>query len=87
MICTSAYQHICILTNIYIHTVMPKMKTNSSAKKRFSLTGTGKITRKNAFKSHILTKMSTKRKRNLTNTSLVSDADMGNVKRMLAIGK
>ena len=66
---------------------MPKMKTNSSAKKRFKLTGTGKITRKNAFMSHILTKMSTKRKRNLTNTSLVSDADMGNVKRMLCLGK
>ena len=66
---------------------MPKMKTNSSAKKRFKLTGTGKIARKNAFKSHILTKMSTKRKRNLTRSTLVSDADMGNVKRMLAIGK
>ncbi len=66
---------------------MPKMKTNSSAKKRFKLTGTGKIARKNAFKSHILTKKSTKRKRNLTQTSLVSNADMGNVKRMLAIGK
>jgi large subunit ribosomal protein L35 len=66
---------------------MPKIKTNSSAKKRFSITGTGKITRKNAFKSHILTKKSTKRKRNLTQTSLVSDADMGNVKRMLGIGK
>ncbi|MGY3212747.1 50S ribosomal protein L35 [Mucilaginibacter sp. HD30] len=66
---------------------MPKMKTNSSAKKRFKLTGTGKIARKSAFKSHILTKMSTKRKRNLTHGTLVSDADMGNVKRMLAIGK
>ena len=66
---------------------MPEIKTNSSAKKRFSITGTGKITRKNAFKSHILTKKSTKRKRNLTQTSLVSDADMGNVKRMLGIGK
>ena len=66
---------------------MPKMKTNSSAKKRFKLTGTGKVKRKNAFMSHILTKMSTKRKRNLSNTSLVSDADMGNVKRMLCIGK
>ncbi len=66
---------------------MPKVKTNSSAKKRFKLTGTGKIARKNAFKSHILTKKSTKRKRNLTQTSLVSTADMGNVKRMLAIGK
>jgi large subunit ribosomal protein L35 len=66
---------------------MPKMKTNSSAKKRFKLTGTGKIARKNAFKSHILTKMSTKRKRNLSHTSLVSDGDLGNVRRMLCIGK
>ncbi|SMO46242.1 50S ribosomal protein L35 [Solitalea koreensis] len=66
---------------------MPKMKTNSSAKKRFSLTGTGKIKRKNAFKSHILTKKTTKQKRNLTTTSLVSEADMGNVKRMLCLGK
>ncbi|HXI01277.1 MAG TPA: 50S ribosomal protein L35 [Sphingobacteriaceae bacterium] len=66
---------------------MPKMKTNSSAKKRFKLTGTGKIARKNAYMSHILTKMSTKRKRNLSNTSLVSNADLGNVKRMLCIGK
>ena len=66
---------------------MPKMKTNSSAKKRFSLTGTGKIARKNAYKSHILTKMSTKRKRNLGHTSLVADGDLGNVKRMLCIGK
>ncbi|MDF2452482.1 MAG: rpmI [Bacteroidota bacterium] len=45
---------------------MPKMKTNSSAKKRFSVTGTGKIKRKHAFKSHILTKKSTKSKRALT---------------------
>ncbi len=66
---------------------MPKVKTNSSAKKRFSLTGTGKIKRKHAFKSHILTKKSTKRKRNLTASGLVSTADTGNVKRMLAIGK
>ena len=66
---------------------MPKMKTNSSAKKHFSLTGTGKIARKNAYKSHILTKMSNKRKRALGQTSMVSDADMGNVKRMLCIGK
>lgn len=66
---------------------MPKMKTTSSAKKRFKLTGTGKIARKNAFMSHILTKKSTKRKRNLRQTSLVADGDMGNVKRMLTIGK
>ncbi|QNL49129.1 50S ribosomal protein L35 [Olivibacter sp. SDN3] len=66
---------------------MPKVKTNSSAKKRFAITGTGKIKRKHAYKSHILTKKSTKRKRNLTQTGLVADGDMGNVKRMLAIGK
>ena len=66
---------------------MPKMKTNSSAKKRFKLTGTGKIARKHAYMSHILTKMSTKQKRNLSRTGFVSDADSGNVKRMLCIGK
>jgi large subunit ribosomal protein L35 len=64
---------------------MPKMKTNSGAKKRFSLTGTGKIKRKHAFKSHILTKKSTKRKRNLTYGGLVNKADLKNVKLMLAI--
>ena len=64
---------------------MPKMKTNSSAKKRFKLTGTGKIKRKQAFKSHILTKKETKQKRNLTKSSLVSKADTPNVKHMLTI--
>ncbi len=62
---------------------MPKVKTNSSAKKRFKITGTGKVKRKHAFKSHILTKKSTKRKRNLTNATLVNDADTKNVKFML----
>ena len=62
---------------------MPKMKTNSSAKKRFSFTGTGKIKRKHAYKSHILTKMSKKRKRNLTHIGLVDKADIGRVKKML----
>ena len=66
---------------------MPKMKTNSSAKKRFKLTGTGKIARKSAFKSHILTKKTTKQKRGLTGTAYVTDADRGNVKRMLCMGK
>ncbi len=66
---------------------MPKIKTNSSSKKRFSLTGTGKIKRKSAYKSHILTKKSTKQKRNLTGSTLVHVADMGNVQRMLGIGK
>ncbi len=66
---------------------MPKMKTLSSAKKRFKVTGTGKIARKNAYMSHILTKKSTKRKRELGQTSLVAEADMPNVKLMLTIGK
>jgi large subunit ribosomal protein L35 len=64
---------------------MPKMKTNSSAKKRFKLTGTGKIKRKHAYKSHILTKKDTKRKRNLTHAGLVSSADHDRVKKMLVI--
>jgi len=63
---------------------MPKMKTNPGAKKRFSLTGTGKIKRKHAFKSHILTKKSTKRKRNLAYFGQVNKADGKNVKLLLA---
>ena len=64
---------------------MPKMKTNSSAKKRFRFTGSGKIKRKHAFKSHILTKKATKQKRNLTHSALVSKADTPNIKRQLCI--
>ena len=64
---------------------MPKMKTNAGAKKRFKLTGSGKIKRKHAFKSHILTKKSTKRKRNLTYFGLVDKADENNVKKLLAM--
>ncbi len=64
---------------------MPKMKTNPGAKKRFSLTGTGKIKRKHAYKSHILTKKDTKRKRNLTYFTLVHKSDLDNVKRLLAM--
>jgi len=64
---------------------MPKMKTNSGAKKRFALTGTGKIKRKHAFKSHILTKKTKKQKRNLTHTGLVNSADVINVKQLLAL--
>jgi len=62
---------------------MPKMKTKSSAKKRFTITGSGKIKRKHAFKSHILTKKSTKRKRALTNSGLVNKADEANIKVQL----
>jgi len=64
---------------------MPKMKTNSGAKKRFALTGTGKVKRKHAFKSHILTKKSTKQKRNLTHDTIVVAADEKNVKSMLCL--
>lgn len=62
---------------------MPKMKTNTGAKKRFELTGTGKVKRKHAFKSHILTKKSAKRKRNLTHTAIVSSADEKKIKNLL----
>jgi len=62
---------------------MPKQKTKSSAKKRFKLTGSGKIKRKHAFKSHILTKKSKKRKLALTHATLVDKSDEGNVKEML----
>ena len=61
------------------------MKTNSGAKKRFALTGTGKIKRKHAFKSHILTKKTTKQKRRLTHVGLVNKADENGVKQLLAL--
>ena len=62
---------------------MPKLKTNSAAKKRFTFTGTGRIKRKHAFKSHILTKKTIKQKRNLTYSGLVSAADEKKIKTML----
>ena len=64
---------------------MPKVKTNSSAKKRFRLTGSGKIKRKHAFKSHILTKKTKKQKRNLTHAGLVHKADEANIKQQLCM--
>jgi large subunit ribosomal protein L35 len=64
---------------------MPKMKTKSSAKKRFKLTGTGKLKRKHAFKSHILTKKSKKRKLKLTHFGLVHKSDEANIKQQLAL--
>ena len=64
-------------------TIMPKMKTNRGAAKRFKATGSGKIRRSKAFTSHILTKKSTKRKRNLRKSGLVDAADTKAVKRML----
>ena len=64
---------------------MPKLKTKSGAKKRFKVTGTGKIMHKHAFKNHILTKKETKQKRRLANKALVSKSDMANVKAMLVL--
>jgi large subunit ribosomal protein L35 len=64
---------------------MPKMKTKSSAKKRFTLTGSGKIKRKHAFKRHILTKKSKKRKLKLTHSGLVHDADVNSIKEQLRL--
>ena len=63
---------------------MPKMKSISGAKKRLDFTGTGKLKRKHAYKSHILTKKTTKRKRNLTYSTTVEKADEKRVKKMLA---
>lgn len=59
------------------------MKTKSGAKKRFALTGSGKLKRKQAYKSHILTKKSKKRKRNLGYFTTVSKADEKNVRKMI----
>jgi large subunit ribosomal protein L35 len=64
---------------------MPKQKTNSGAKKRFRLTGTGRLRRKKAFHSHILTKKSPKRKRNLRAGTLVDPADEPRMKKLLNI--
>ena len=64
---------------------MPKMKTHSRAKKTFKVTGTGKIRRYQAFKSHLLTKKSTKRKRHLRQAAFVHSANRDLVKRMLCM--
>jgi large subunit ribosomal protein L35 len=64
---------------------MPKVKTNSSAKKRFKVTGTGKITHQKSFKRHILTKKTKKRKRSLRMDGEVHKSNMNFVKRLLAM--
>ena len=64
---------------------MSKLKTKSSAKKRFKVTGTGKIKRKHAFKNHILTKKSKKRKLKLTHDGQVNDSDLNNIKKQLRL--
>jgi large subunit ribosomal protein L35 len=62
---------------------MPKLKTNSGAKKRFELTGSGKVKRKHAYKRHILTKKTKKQKRNLTHTGLIAEVDQKRVKGLI----
>ncbi|MBX2931799.1 MAG: 50S ribosomal protein L35 [Chitinophagaceae bacterium] len=64
---------------------MPKVKTNSSAKKRFKITGTGEITFQKPFKRHILTKKSKKRKRNLNKKGIVGSANKDFVQRLLRL--
>ena len=64
---------------------MPKVKTNSGAKKRFALTGTGKIKRKHAYKSQILTKKTKKQKRNLTHVTLVDHTNLRSLRELLLL--
>ena len=64
---------------------MPKVKTNSGAKKRFTFTGTGKIKRHRAFHSHILTKKTKKQKRNLLGATIVDQSDMKQVRDLLRL--
>ncbi len=66
---------------------MPKMKTRKSAAKRFKLTGTGKIKRRKAFMSHILTKKSPKRKRQLGKDTILSPANVKSVRKMIPFAK
>ena len=65
---------------------MPKMKTHSGAKKRFKITGSGKVKARHAFSSHILEKKSPKRKRNFRQETVVSPADANVIKKGLGIG-
>ena len=62
---------------------MPKIKTHSGAKKRFKLTKTGKVKRAHAYKSHILTKKNTKRKRNLRKVTVADTTNVAQVKRLV----
>jgi len=62
---------------------MPKQKTHSASKKRYKVTGTGKVMRSQAYKKHILTKKSTKRKRNLRKSVLVAKVDQHNIKQLI----
>ena len=73
------------IVNSLIYKTMAKLKTVSGAKKRFALTGTGKIKRKHAYHSHILTKKTKKRKRNLDHFAVLEKVDNNRVKEMLVL--
>ncbi|HWT73875.1 MAG TPA: 50S ribosomal protein L35 [Mobilitalea sp.] len=62
---------------------MPKLKTSKAAAKRFKVTGTGKLKRMKAYKSHILTKKSAKRKRNLRKATMTDSTNIKNMKKIL----
>ena len=62
---------------------MPKMKTSRAAAKRFKVTGTGKLKRNNAYKRHILTKKTTKTKRNLRKATMTDETNVKNMKKIL----
>ena len=64
---------------------MPTVKTNSGAKKRFALTGTGKIKRRHAYHSHILTKKTKKQKRNLDHVAIIDGANVRQVRELLCL--
>ena len=77
--------HNISITNKHIKKKMPKVKTNSAAKKRFSFTGTGKIKRRHAFHSHILTKKTKKQKRNLLGFEIVDSSNTKQVRDLLRL--
>ena len=64
---------------------MPKVKTNSSAKKRFVLTGSGKVVRRHAYHSHLLTKKTKKQKRNLVHTAIAHKSNVKQVRELLCL--
>ena len=74
-----------LINNLKFNKKMPKVKTNSGSKKRFVLTGTGKIKRQHAYHSHILTKKTKKQKRNLCHSGLVHETNLDQVKSLLAM--
>ena len=77
--------HLSIHINIKTTKKMPKVKTNSGAKKRFTFTGTGKIKRHHAYHSHILTKKTKKQKRNLDHQTLVDGSNLKQVRDLLCL--